>query len=73
MMLQDAFAENARRFIQEKGYSDKLYVVAKRGGISKNTIYNILNRNHGVSLAVAYGLAKALGVTLNDLVEGCDE
>ena len=47
--------------------------LSKLCGIRRETIFSYANAIHGIRLNRIYFIAKALGVTVNDLLEGCDE
>lgn len=64
-MIQTAIADNTRRIIVERGL--KHCAVAEKAGFSKNQFSAILNKRRVVRDTDVIAIAKALGVTPNEL------
>lgn len=72
MTMQEAFARNLSVCLAERNLS--AYKIASESGISHTTIYSYTKSNNRIpNLYSAYKIAKALGVTVDRLLEGCDE
>lgn len=59
--------ENFRKIRIENGMS--LYDVAKKSGVAYSILYNLEHTKKDITITTALKIAKALGVTLNDLVK----
>lgn len=72
MTMQEAFARNLSVCLAERNLS--AYQLELESGISQYTIYSYTKSNNRIpNLYSAYKIAKALGVTVDRLLEGCDE
>ena len=71
MTVEEAVAKNLRRCLAEREMT--MTTLSKLCGIRRETIFSYANAIHGIRLNRIYFIAKALGVTVNDLLEGCDE
>ncbi len=72
MTVQEAFARNLSMCLAERHLS--AYQLEAESGITQTTIYSYTNSNNRTpNLHSAYKIAKALGVTIDSLLEGCDE
>lgn len=64
-MIQTAIADNTRRIITERGLKNR--AVAERAGFSENQFSAILNKRRVVRDIDVIAIARALGVTPNEL------
>lgn len=65
------FSENLRKIRKEKGISCE--ELAKKAGTTRQTISNIELKKRGTSFEIGMKIAKALGVTAEELAYGKQE
>lgn len=70
-MIQTAIADNTRRIITERGLKNR--AVAERAGFSENQFSAILNKRRVVRDIDVIAIARALGVTPNELFAGTSQ
>lgn len=66
-MYQDAFGHRLRVLLADRGMSQ--VELAERAGVTRQTIYSYLYQGTSPGLSTAVSIARALGVSVDDLVE----
>ncbi len=70
MTVEEAFSKNMYRHMKRKGWT--FVRLAKESGVTSGHLRSIKNNRRAPRLDTAYLISKALGVTVNDLIRGCD-
>ena len=71
MTIEQAIAKNVTERLKAQGLTQK--DLHKLSGVSCTCINGYLKMRTGARLSRIYFIAKALGCTVNDLLEGCEE
>lgn len=71
MTIEQAFSENLKRIMEERGI--KQHQLMRDTGLGRSTIYGLMNGRNGANLYTAYKIADVLGVLVDELLVGCDE
>ena len=71
MTVVEAFAKNVKEALIENEWSQSK--LARISGVSKPTISSLLRCSYGPTLYTVYAVAKALDVSIDELIEGADE
>lgn len=71
MTVREALSKNLRRIKKERKltYAD----ITELTGINKCSVLNWITQKNGTTLDCAWLLCRALGISIDDLVEGADE
>ena len=64
---QDAFGHRLRVLLADRGMSQ--VELAERSGVSRQAVNNYMTRGNSPSLSTAVDIARALGVSVDDLVD----
>lgn len=70
MTVGEAFAVNLRRISKELGIG--ISELSRKSGVDRTTIYQYFSRHRDPRLITALLIAKALGVTVEELAEGAE-
>ena len=71
MTIETAVAENIKKRLKEKKMTQNK--LCKLSGVSRTCLSGYIRERNGARLSRIYFIAKALGCTVNDLLEGCEE
>lgn len=71
MTIEEAIAKNIKKRLKEKNLTQK--DLHNLSGVSCTCINGYMKMRVCARLSRVYFIAKALGCTVNDLLEGCDE
>ena len=66
-MHQDAFGHRLRELLADRGMSQT--ELAERSGVTRQSVNNYMTRGTSPSLSRAVDIARALGVSVDDLVD----
>ena len=64
---QDAFGHRLRVLLADRGMSQ--VELAEQAGVSRQAVNNYMTRGNSPSLSTAVDIARALGVSVDDLVD----
>lgn len=71
MTVEEAIAKNLRRLLKENNMTQNK--LSELSGVTRETIQGYLYCRYGPTAIKLYHIAKAFGVPISDLFEGCDE
>lgn len=71
MIVEEAIAKNLKRLLAENNMTQKK--LSELSGVTIETIRGYLYCRYAPTAIKLYHIAKAFGVPISDLFEGCDE